>query len=131
MQLKYPRLFVLAAFIALAGVSFLPLFGCTKSPSTSDSALTPEQSAARELSVRGRSVYQTHCISCHNPNPRKAGAVGPDLYGSSLVLLQARLIDGKYPDGYTPKRPGSAGMPLFPQLKSDLEALHAFLNAAD
>ena len=80
------------------------------------------------LIQRGKVVYQSYCISCHNPDPAKAGAVGPDLAGTSLELLEGRVLSLKYPAGYQPKR-GTALMAPMPYLKNDLPALYAFLNA--
>jgi mono/diheme cytochrome c family protein len=80
------------------------------------------------LATRGRLVYMTSCISCHNPDPKKAGNVGPALYGSSLLLLQMRVLQVQYPPGYAPKRPTKL-MPPLPHLAPEIEALHAFLNA--
>lgn len=80
------------------------------------------------LVTRGRAVYQTSCTACHNTDPKKAGAVGPDLWGSSLELVTMRILDTKYPPGYTPKRTTSQMAPL-PQLKNDIPALHAYLNS--
>jgi mono/diheme cytochrome c family protein len=80
------------------------------------------------LVARGRMVYQTSCTACHNSDPHKAGSVGPDLWGSNLELLTMRVLDVKYPAGYTPKRTTSQMAPL-PQLKADIPAIHAYLNA--
>jgi mono/diheme cytochrome c family protein len=79
------------------------------------------------LVARGRSVYMANCIACHNPNPHKDGNVGPALQGSSEELLRARVLEIRYPPGYTPKRPTKV-MPPLPHLKPEIEALHAFLN---
>lgn len=99
----------------LLGVALLSALGCGKT--------------ARDdgLVARGRSVYMTSCIACHNQDPAKDGNVGPALKGSSLELLQARVLEIRYPPGYTPKRPTKL-MPPLPHLKNDIAALHAFLN---
>jgi len=104
--------------------------GCRCSPSTPATGVTAgAEDPKSALIKRGKTVYAGNCIACHNPDPKLAGSVGPDVYGSSLELLRARLLKGGYPEGYQPKRPG-AGMPLFPHLEPEIEALHAFLNAA-
>ena len=79
--------------------------------------------------ARGRAVYLANCIACHATDPSQAGGIGPDVAGSSMELLQARVVEGEYPAGYTPKR-SSGVMPPFPHLAEDLPALHAFLAAA-
>ncbi|MGH7247486.1 MAG: c-type cytochrome, partial [Pseudomonadota bacterium] len=53
---------------------------------------------------RGRLVYVTHCIVCHNPNPNLDGAQGPAIAGSSRALVTDRVLHLTYPPGYTPKR---------------------------
>ncbi len=77
---------------------------------------------------RGRAVYLSTCIACHNPDPSLNGPLGPAVMGSSKELLEARILHKKYPDGYRPKRE-TALMPTFPELENDLPALHAFLNS--
>jgi mono/diheme cytochrome c family protein len=120
----FERRIILAVLTAVVGLSA----GCRCSSSNPTSAPVSIPTEASTLSSRGKSVYAGNCISCHNPNPKLAGTVGPEVFGSSIALLEARLLKGTYPEGYKPKRPG-AGMPVFPHLASDIAALHAFLNA--
>lgn len=77
---------------------------------------------------RGRQVYLGICTACHHADPAKDGTAGPAIVGSSRELLEARVVRGEYPPGYTPKRPSQI-MPRFPQLAGEIDALHAFLNA--
>jgi mono/diheme cytochrome c family protein len=81
-----------------------------------------------DLVKQGRMVYQTNCTACHNSNPRQAGSLGPDIWGSSKDLLEMRVMSSSYPPGYKPKRTTHAMAPL-PHLRTQLDALHAFLNA--
>jgi mono/diheme cytochrome c family protein len=90
-------------------------------------ALAQQQAALVTLVARGKSVYQQNCIACHNVDPKVAGGIGPALWQSSLELLYLKTIEGKYPEGYKPKRDG-AGMPILSHLKNDIPALHAYLN---
>jgi mono/diheme cytochrome c family protein len=78
---------------------------------------------------RGRRVYMANCIVCHNPDPTKPGASGPEVAGASRDLLEARVVHGTYPPGYTPKRTTKAMVPL-PYLANRLDDLAAFLAAA-
>ena len=78
---------------------------------------------------RGRRVYMANCIVCHNPDPNKPGSAGPDIAGASRELLEARVLHGAYPPGYTPKRTTKAMVPL-PYLAARLDDLAAFLAAA-
>ena len=78
--------------------------------------------------VRGKAIYNLNCISCHNLDPKKQGSTGPQIYGSSKELLSKKILFGKYPKNYKPKRSGGA-MPIMPNLDKEMTNLHAFLNA--
>ena len=105
-------------FLVGATCSLL-LVSCQKS--APEKALTP-------LESRGKGVFLSNCIACHNPNPTLDGSIGPAIAGSGLDLLTHRVLTRDYPAGYTPKR-SSEVMPDFPQLKDDVPALHAYLNS--
>jgi mono/diheme cytochrome c family protein len=83
-------------------------------------ALSPE-------AERGRVVYNSQCTACHAFDPSQPGPVGPEVKGSSRALLEAKILRGSYPPGYTPKRPTSA-MPPQPQVAGDIPALAAYLQ---
>ncbi len=106
--------------LIIAALPFI-LLSCDKKETTKVGPVDP-------LVDRGRAVYLSTCIACHNPDPTQNGAIGPSVSGSSLELLEARILHAKYPDGYKPKRE-TAQMPPFPELKDDIPALHAFLNS--
>jgi mono/diheme cytochrome c family protein len=78
---------------------------------------------------RGRMVYITNCIVCHNANPGLPGAQGPAIAGASKELLEARVLHLTYPPGYKPQRTTHA-MRAFPQLKDHIGDLAEFLAAA-
>ncbi|MFK7894875.1 MAG: c-type cytochrome [Myxococcota bacterium] len=98
-------------------------------------ASKPTQPAAadtrspEELVKAGRGVYTANCIACHNMNPAEDGALGPAVAGSSLALLEARVLRGEYPEGHTPKRPSKIMVPL-PHLEPKLPELAAYLASA-
>jgi mono/diheme cytochrome c family protein len=77
---------------------------------------------------KGRMVYMTNCVLCHNPNPNLPGSQGPAIAGSSQDLLEARVLHLSYPPGYTPQQKTHT-MRAFPQLKKNIGDLHAFLAA--
>ena len=56
--------------------------------------------------ARGKAIYNLNCISCHNLDPKKQGSIGPQIYGSSKELLSKKILFGKYPKNYKPKRSG-------------------------
>ncbi len=86
--------------------------------------------AADDLSSvdRGRRVYVANCSACHHPDPALEGTLGPPIAGSSRELIEARVLRGEYPPGYTPLRDSELMQPL-PYLQNDIEALAAYLNA--
>lgn len=105
--------------IEVVGSLLLLLVGC-------DGSSGPKTDNA-ELYARGRAVYVMNCTACHNTDPAKPGPMGPEVLGSSLELVRARLSEGTYPEGYTPKRL-TKQMPPMPHLAKHSEALYAFLN---
>ena len=78
---------------------------------------------------RGARVYGNVCTVCHNADPSQEGTLGPAIAGSSRELLEARVLRGEYPPGYTPKRP-TALMPPLPYLEASIPDLVAFLSDA-
>lgn len=98
------------------------LLGAVSACSGTDETLSP-------LAQQGRRTYQNLCIACHNGNPNRDGSPGPAIAGSSAELLEARVLRGEYPPGYTPKQP-TAAMPRFEFLADEIEALVAYLAEA-
>jgi mono/diheme cytochrome c family protein len=109
-----------APLLGAAAVLSLGLAACGKKEDVS-----PEQASLD----KGRTLYTLRCASCHHPaDPRKDGAIGPAIAGSSAELLDARLNRNGYPEGYAPKR-ATQVMPKLPTTPDELQALHAFLNS--
>ena len=79
------------------------------------------------LAQRGAQVYASNCTACHAVDPTQAGPVGPPIAGSSLELLEAKVLRNAYPPGYTPQRDTKAMVPLV-HLAPELPALAAFLG---
>jgi mono/diheme cytochrome c family protein len=88
-------------------------------------------SKPRELSAveRGEVVYRTNCISCHNRDPNVDGPLGPPIAGASRALIEARVLHGTYPAGYTPQRK-SHTMRALPWLDGHTDDLTAYLDYA-
>ncbi len=109
----------------LSIIFFLALASCSKTEKSSAPAkpLTKEEAVAR-----GRVVYSTVCTACHNVDPKLAGSLGPPVAGSSLELLEARIMNAAYPPGYKPKR-ATALMVAQPQVKDDIPAIYEYLNS--
>jgi len=85
--------------------------------------------AQAALVKRGEQVYLSNCTACHARDPSEPGPVGPPIAGSSLELLQAKVLRNEYPPGYTPKR-DTKGMIALPHLEPELPALAAYLAQA-
>jgi mono/diheme cytochrome c family protein len=45
------------------------------------------------IELKGKAVYLSNCIACHNPDPNKPGSIGPDVASSSLELITARITN--------------------------------------
>lgn len=75
----------------------------------------------------GEKIYQRDCATCHNPDPRLQGNIGPAIWGSSKDLLTSKMLEGEYPIFYSPKRTTNV-MPKFPKSDSDIEEIYKFLN---
>jgi|APCry1669190691_1035309.scaffolds.fasta_scaffold03840_2 mono/diheme cytochrome c family protein len=86
-----------------------------------------EAQARTPSEARGNIVYQTHCTSCHHSEPKRNGSLGPAVAGASEELLRARILEGKYPEGYKPKRQTKIMVPL-PTLKEEIKSLYLYLN---
>ena len=77
---------------------------------------------------KGRMLYFANCVSCHNNNPKKPGSIGPEVYGVSIDVLTQKIVSGKYPENYRPKRLSKI-MPSMPHLNKEISNLHAFINS--
>ena len=77
---------------------------------------------------KGRMVYFANCVSCHNNDPKKPGSIGPEVYGVSIDVLTQKIVSGKYPENYRPKRTSKI-MPSMPHLNKEISNLHAFINS--
>ena len=79
--------------------------------------------------AKGKLIYGNVCATCHGADPSQDGTLGPAIADSSQELMEAKVLHGEYPPGYTPKR-GSRQMPPLPYLKDNLADITAFLQAA-
>jgi mono/diheme cytochrome c family protein len=78
---------------------------------------------------RGRAIYLSRCVVCHNQNPSLPGVKGPPISGSSRELVEGRVLRLQYPPGYTPKRK-THSMKAMPELARSVDDLAAFLQSA-
>jgi mono/diheme cytochrome c family protein len=115
--------------LAAAGV-LLAACGQDEKPTGGSSA--PTTSTATVASGagdadKGKQVWMSQCVACHHTDPAKDGPIGPSVRGSSQALLEARVVRGTYPPGYTPKR-DSKVMPPRPDLVASVPDLAAYLR---
>jgi len=101
---------------AAAAITATTLIGCDDG----------EGPTGSEAAQRGKTVYMSVCIACHNGDPNEDGTLGPAIAGSSLELIAAKVLRAEYPEGYEPKRAGII-MPKFPYLEAKLPDVTAFL----
>ena len=95
---------------------------------TAKAAPAPKKELSHaELVAQGAKVYKSNCTACHNMDPSKKGSLGPAIAGSSEALVEARVVHGTYPPGYTPKS-DSRLMVAMPYLAKDVKALTAYLQ---
>jgi len=120
--MRVMRILSLCCFVSLV----VSLGACTKK-SDAPTSVTP---VPAPKVAKGKQVYAQHCLACHNANPKLDGSVGPANYGSSLELIESKVLRGEYPSGYKPKRTSHV-MPKFPFLANDVAALHEFLNTGE
>ena len=86
-----------------------------------------ENLTEQQMVAAGQKTYLTYCIACHNPNPALQGVQGPAVTGASLELLELKILEGVYPEGYTPKLDTQL-MPVQELLRPEIPAPAAFLN---
>jgi len=79
-----------------------------------------------DLVARGERIYNVNCIACHHRDPTQDGGLGPPIAGSSRELVEARVLRGEYPPGYTPRTDTRLMIPL-PHLEPEIDALTSFL----
>lgn len=88
---------------------------------------TPVPPGGEPDPVRGEKIYVANCTECHHTDPAETGTLGPAVKGASEELLRARIMEGIYPPGYTPKRDSEAMDPL-PELEPFIPDLAAYLR---
>jgi mono/diheme cytochrome c family protein len=76
--------------------------------------------------ARGELIYRNICVVCHNADPNEEGTLGPAIGQATRALLEAKVLRGEYPDGYTPTR-DTHQMPQFEYLEPNLDDIEAFL----
>jgi mono/diheme cytochrome c family protein len=76
--------------------------------------------------ARGELIYRNICVVCHNADPNEDGTLGPAIVQATRELLEAKVLRGEYPAGYTPAR-DTKQMPQFEYLEPNLDDIEAFI----
>ena len=81
---------------------------------------------------KGKAIYLSTCIKCHNKDPNVKGPIGPEMVDAPLELMQIKVTTGRYPDvlpeGFVPKRK-TKQMTKFPNLAKDVPSIHAYVQS--
>jgi mono/diheme cytochrome c family protein len=81
---------------------------------------------------KGKAIYLSTCIKCHNKDPNVKGPIGPQMVDAPLELMQIKVTTGRYPDvlpeGFVPKRK-TKQMTKFPNLAKDVPSIHAYVQS--
>jgi mono/diheme cytochrome c family protein len=88
--------------------------------------------ADQALLDKGRRLYISNCISCHNKDPNLKGPIGPEMVDAPLEIMTAKVMTGAYPAtlpaGFVPKRTTKL-MRKIPKLQKDIPAIYAWVQS--
>lgn len=80
---------------------------------------------------KGKRLYLSNCIQCHNRSPDLKGSVGPEIVDAPLEVMTVKVVTGKYPEklppGFIPKRKTKA-MRAFPRLKDNVPDIWQYVQ---
>lgn len=91
-------------------------------------ALTTSFAFGADL-AKGKRLYLSNCIVCHNKDPKLKGGLGPELIDSPLELMKVKVTTGRYPEGYPNPKRKTKIMKSFPQLEKDVPDIHAYIQS--
>jgi mono/diheme cytochrome c family protein len=119
----------------------LPKFEIQKVTDTSAVEETPKETKVAGPIVyeanpvdmeKGKEIYLSTCIKCHNKDPNIKGAIGPELVDAPLEVMQHKVATGRYPEvlpaGFVPKRK-TKQMTKFVALVKDVPSIHAYVQS--
>src|SRR6187431_600754 len=80
-------------------------------------------SADQATIEKGKRLYLSNCIQCHNRDPNSKGSIGPEMVDAPLSVMTAKVMTGAYPAvlpaGFVPKRKSKA-MRKIQKLEKDI-----------
>jgi mono/diheme cytochrome c family protein len=81
---------------------------------------------------KGKRLYLSNCIQCHNKDPNVKGSLGPEVVDAPLSVMTSKVMTGAYPAvlpaGFVPKRKSKA-MKKIPKLKNDIPAIYDWVQS--
>jgi mono/diheme cytochrome c family protein len=81
---------------------------------------------------KGRRLYFSNCISCHNKDPNIKGSLGPEQVDTPYDVFTHKVVTGRYPEklplGYLPKRKTKV-MRKFPNLEKDIIHIYSWIQS--
>lgn len=81
---------------------------------------------------KGKAIYLSACIKCHNKDPNVKGPIGPEMVDAPVEVMQHKVLTGRYPDvlpeGFVPKRK-TKQMQKLPQYVKDVPSIHAYVQS--
>ncbi len=82
--------------------------------------------------ARGKKIWMSVCIQCHNRDPNLKGSLGPEVIDAPLEVMLHKVQTGKYPEklpaGFVPKRKTKA-MRALPKNVPDVPHIWAFVQS--
>lgn len=89
-------------------------------------------SADQAMIAKGKVLYLSNCIQCHNKDPNMKGSIGPEMVDAPLEVMTSKVMTGAYPAvlpaGFVPKRKSKA-MKKIVKLKNDIPAIFAYVQS--
>ena len=76
---------------------------------------------------KGKTIYESTCISCHNIDPQIDGVLAPRITDINYNLIESMIMTGKLPVGVAQKWPGAKMAPL-PYLEKHIPDLYEYLK---
>lgn len=81
---------------------------------------------------KGKRLYLSNCIQCHNKDPNLKGPIGPEVVDAPLPVMHSKIMTGAYPGvlpaGFVPKRKSKA-MKKITKLEKDIPAIFAYVQS--
>lgn len=81
---------------------------------------------------KGRRLYFSNCISCHNRDPNLKGAIGPEIVDAPIEIMRTKVLTGRYPEklpaGFIPKRKTKLMRPI-KKLEKDIPDIYAWVQS--